>query len=112
MVVDHICPHHLHEFIEAFSCKTLEESIGVSGISYAVDYLIAVVVFFHHGINGVDVILKVSIHRDSHVADVLYRHESGKNCILVSCIVCKIDTGEKLRLRFMEFVNDLPCTVL
>ena len=70
------------------SSATFEGSIGVTVISYTINDLSALKIFTNHIINGIGIILQISIH-GNHGIDLqpVCMHQTGKQSILMPSVV-------------------------
>ena len=62
MVVYHLAAECIHKLIESQSRCTLEESIRLALLSDSKHYVIPLMIFIHHFINGINIVLQVGIN--------------------------------------------------
>ena len=55
-------------------------------VPYTVHNVAPVCILFYHLVHRVNVVLQVGVHADAGVAFVLYRHETGKQRILMTSV--------------------------
>ena len=107
VIVDDLCPHIIHQFIEALRRHPLEPGVRVPAGTHAVDDLTAVQVLAHHLVHGVDVILAVTVDRDRDVAVLLGLHQAGEHSVLMPPVAA-LGNAQKVRVFPRKRLDDLP----
>ena len=107
VIVDDLCPHIIHQFIEALRRHPLEPGVRVPAGTYAVDELASVQVLAHHLVHGVDIVLAVTVDRDRDVAVLLGLHQAGEHSVLMPPVAA-LGNAQKVRVFPRKRLDDLP----
>ena len=110
MVKNHFGPHVLHKTVETFRRKTLKPRIRFPVIPDAVHDIAAFVIFVHHGVYGINVVLQIRIDADGRVTVGLHRHKAGQHRILMPFVVSQANAGI-YRILLTKLLNHFPGTV-
>ena len=107
VVVHHLSPHGVQQFIKTFGGKTFKESIGIALTAHTVHHIAAVPISIHHAVHGVDVVLAVAIDGNCDVAAVFCLHQACQHCVLVPTVAALADT-DIVFITGRQLVDDLP----
>ena len=86
MVVGYLHAHSRKHLVVALRRASLELGVFFTGAAHAVNYLAALGSLFEEAVNGIDVVLKVSVHRDNYVSVVHRRHHTCEQRILMTLV--------------------------
>ena len=111
MIVHDLRAHLIHQFIEALGSHTLEPGVRIPAGPDSVDDLAALPVLAHHLVHRIDIILAVTVNRDSNIAVLLGFHEARENSILMSPVPALGDS-QIVRILPGQRLYDLPGGVL
>ena len=85
--------HGLHDLVEALGCEFFKEGVGIPGASDAVYHIISLVVFLHHLVDDVHVILQIGVQRNGHIRFLFCRHKPSQQRVLMALIPGQLDAG-------------------
>ena len=90
MVVYRINSQSLHHLIKKLRSGALEKCVRLTLISDSVYYIVSFIVFVHHLVNGIDIILKIGIHGNDHIGIFLSDHKPCKQRVLMTAVPAQV----------------------
>ena len=111
MIIHDIHPHLTLKGIEEMRTRTLEPAVGRTVAPDAIYDFLSCIKRLYHFHNGIGIVLKIRIDRNSRITLVLRSKKPGKQHILMSAVM-----GERYAFHapvgLVEFLDDIPGTIL
>ena len=86
MIVYNLRTHHVDQFVETLCGMSLEKTVRIPVAANSVNHLCTVLESLYHLIDGIDIILPVTVHGDCNVTVILHFHKSREKRVLVSTV--------------------------
>ena len=107
-VVKHnVHTHPFHHMIKTFCCRFLKERVLFPAASHSVNDIISGFKFFQHLVDRIDIILKIRIQCNRHIAMFFRIHQPRKHRILVPPVTGKGQSAAD-HIFPMKFADQYP----
>ena len=110
MVIDRLHTHAVHELVEHLGSGAFEERVGGAFATNAVHDVTSLVILLHHLGDGIDVILKVGVDRNSEISILAGGIEACHEGILVAHIASQFKAAH-VRVTATILLDELPSAV-